>query len=350
MPEDAPKVLLGMTGGVDSSLSAWLLKRDGYQVVGVTLLFHDAPSIQKKIEHAKDVAESLGIEHHVVDLTERFATEVKAQTLAGIEAGRYPFPCSICTPGLKIPALFECAREYGCDKVATGHYARITTDEEFGVGLLDYQLRVPFDKHKDQTYLLYRLTQEQLSRLIFPLADIHKGVVRRMAMQHGVMQFAPVEDGQGTPCFFGDGSFADWLEGEGGIVPTSGSIVSLVDAKKVGAHEGLHRYEPGQEVDGRFVITKDVERNELLVGPRNLASFEMCQLKNVHWTSVEPLSKKRSCRARFTADGHSVPVKITPTADGVAVLINETMSGLVEGQDVVLYSDDLVLGGGTIAY
>ena len=129
MSEDAPKVLLGMTGGVDSSLSAWLLKRDGYQVVGVTLLFHDAPSIQKKIEHAKDVAETLGIEHHVVDLTERFATEVKAQTLAGIEAGRYPFPCSICTPGLKIPALFECAREYGCDKVATGHYARITTDE-----------------------------------------------------------------------------------------------------------------------------------------------------------------------------------------------------------------------------
>ena len=185
------------------------------------------------IAHALDrAAETLGIEHHVVDLTERFATEVKAQTLAGIEAGRYPFPCSICTPGLKIPALFECAREYGCDKVATGHYARITTDEEFGVGLLDYQLRVPFDKHKDQTYLLYRLTQEQLSRLIFPLADIHKGVVRRMAMQHGVMQFAPVEDGQGTPCFFGDDSFADWLEGEGGIVPAK--KVDVIDTTGAG--------------------------------------------------------------------------------------------------------------------
>lgn len=348
MPSESFKVLLGMTGGVDSSTSAWILKRDGYQVVGVTLLFHDCATTEAKVEQAKRVAEQLEIEHHIVDMRERFSAEVVDSFVVAANAGVVGNPCLQCTTSLKLPLLFEQAEEYGCDAVATGHYARVTS-EGYGVGLLDYQLRSPLDRSKDQTYLLYRLTQEQLARLMFPLADINKPVVRKMAMQVGLQRLSPLHDGQGEPCFFEGSSAVDWLGRCDGLDATSGDIVDITSHVVVGHHEGLYRYMPGDRVDEGYVIAKDAEQGELYVGPFNLSSTELAVLEDMHWTSIEPPTRRRSCRVRIGYDATPVPAHILCTDAGVAVTFTRPVRGVYPGLPVVLYSDDLVLGGGIVA-
>lgn len=351
-----------MSGGVDSSTCAWMLKRDGHQVVGVTLRFHESAHRDAQLVKAHDIADKLGIDYHVIDARDRFGELVKTRLGESAAAGAYPNPCSICTPELKIPLLFEQMERYGCEYVATGHYARVTS-QEAGFGLLPYQLRSSLDRSKDQTYLLYRLSQEQLSKLMFPLAEIHKGVVRRTAMQAGLMPIVPVNDGQGEPCFFDGDTAADWLEGEGGLAAEQGDIVDLGSRKAIGTHDGLHRYEFGQRVKladdseeqqgefgpvEHFVVAKDHEHNELLVGPRGFAAHEMCRLRDVAWTSIEPLEKKRSCRVRLAWDRKPIPAQIVRSGDEILVAFNEVAYNVVPGREAVLYSDDLVLGGGVL--
>lgn len=349
MPSESSKVLLGMTGGVDSSTSAWLLKRDGHQVVGVTLLFHDSKTTDDKLAQAKRVVEKLEIEHHVVDMREQFASQVVTPYVQDIARGVAVTPCLRCTADLKIPLLFEQADAHGCDMVATGHYANVTSDE-FGVGLLDWQLRSPLDRSKDQTYLLYRLTQEQLSRMLFPLNDTTKGVVRRMAMQAGLQRLSPLHDGQGTPCFFNGKTPLAWLDEDGRLASSTGAIVDIMSRQEIGKHQGLNRYGIGDRVEGdRYVISKDPETNELLVGPLNLATTELVVLEDVHWTSIEPPQRRRSCKARIAYDATPVPAHILCTDTGVVVTFTKPVRGIYPGLPVVLYSDDLVLGGGIVA-
>lgn len=382
------KILLGMSGGIDSSVAAWILKRDAHEVVGVTLRFHDSPQRAAAIERAQSCAAMLGIEHHVIDLSDEFARMVKDYTTREFEEGRFPNPCTVCTRDLKMATLFEQARAFGCEQVATGHYARVTEDTN-GFQLLPYQLRKPLDLSKDQTYLLYALSQEQLARLVFPLADLYKGVVRRMAMRAGLMRVAPVNDGQGEPCFYDDEGFVTWLEGEGGLERDTGDIVYLGDNSVLGTYEGQYRFAPDQslgtfaiahevngedgaasdETDGQgicliedqmscpsvsseeelFVVFKDVTSHRVYAATRAVAGAEMCFLRDVHWTSIEPPEGKRSCRARIAYDRKPVPAQVVCSEDGVVVAFGERVGGVRAGQPVVLYSDDLVLGGGIVA-
>lgn len=339
-----------MSGGVDSSTSAWILKRDGHQVVGVTLRFHDSARLEAKARKAVEVAEKLGIEHHVVDARQRFFREllVAFARTASLQ-GSIVNPCLICTSQLKVPLLFEAADAYGCDAVALGHYAKVTS-EGFGVGLKRYQLRSAADRSKDQSFLLHRLGQEQLSRLIFPLQDTSKGVVRRMAMQAGLQRLSPVNDGQGTPCFFDDGGAVEWLAGPGGVEAKPGDVVDLGTHERIGRHEGLYRHELGSEyAPGIFAIAKDLERNELLVGPAALARTELVELSDMFWTSVEPPEKRRSCRVRTAYGTVPVPAQLVAMGDGRAVASFTTpVAGIHAGSTLVFYSDDLVLGGGTV--
>lgn len=338
-----------MSGGVDSSTSAWLLKRDGHQVVGVTLLFHDSPHNAEKVAQAARVAEKLGIEHHVVDARERFEHEVERAFAQDAQAGIISNPCVRCSAELKMPLLFEQAGAFGCERVATGHYAAVTSDA-YGVDLLDYQLRAPLDRSKDQTFLLYRLNQEQLSRLVFPLNATTKGVVRRMAMQAGLQRLSPLHDGQGIPCFFDDGDAEQWLEGAGGVEGRPGPIVDLASHERRGSHEGLFRYMPGDVLeDGSCVAAKDLEGNVLYVGPKQFSTVELVVLEDMHWTSVTPPKKMRSCRARIAYDARPVPAHVLCTGGGVVVTFTKPVCGVCAGMPVVLYSDDLVLGGGVVA-
>lgn len=366
------KILLGMSGGIDSCVAAWLLKRDACDVVGVTLRFHESPLRDAAISRAQECAQKLGIEHHVIDMREEFARIVKEPTAKLFAEGLSPNPCSICSRELKMDALFQQAEVFGCETVATGHYARVTHDDE-GFQLLPYQLRKPIDKSKDQTYLLYALTQEQLSRLVFPLADIHKGVVRRMAMQAGLMRVAPVNDGQGDPCFFDGEGVAHWLEEEEGFEPDHGDIVYISDNAVIDSYEGQYRYGPDQELgrykvhaaaqgDGRqdespvaledeelFAIYKDVHQHRIYAGTRAVAGTELCLLRDVCWTSIEAPAEKRSCRVRTSYARKPLPAQVVCKDEGVVVAFSERIGGIGAGQTLVMYSDDLVLGGGVVA-
>ena len=359
-----------MSGGIDSSVAAWILKRDAHEMVGVTLRFHDSPQRAAAIERAQSCAQMLGIEHHVIDLRDEFARMVKDYTAREFAAGRYPNPCTVCTGDLKMAALFDQADVLGCEQVATGHYARVTSDET-GFQLLPYQLRKPLDKSKDQTFLLYTLSQEQLARLVFPLEDLHKGVVRRMAMRAGLMRIAPVNDGQGEPCFYDDAGFVAWLEDEGGLERDAGDIVYLGDNSVIGNYEGQYRYGPDESLgsyaisdgdedgtnrsdqtvphdDELFVVHKDPAAHRIYAATRNIAGTEMCLLRDACWTSIEPPEGKRSCRVRVAYDRKPVPAQVICKEDGVVVAFGERVGGVRVGQPIVLYSDDLVLGGGIV--
>ena len=348
MSGEPERVLIALSGGVDSSTSAWMLKRDGYQLVGVTLFFHDSERTQAKIAQARHVAELLGIEHHVLDMRERFEQEVERAYIADVDRGVRANPCIRCSSKLKIPALLEQADLYGCSRVATGHYANVTHDG-FGVGLLPRQLRSGADRSKDQTFLLYRLSQEQLARLMFPLAPSTKGVVRRTAMQAGLQRLSPLNDGQGIPCFFDDLSAEEWIAAHDGKACAEGPIIDISSGVQVGTHQGLFRYAPGQKLPGGgYVVSCDWERNVLFAGPRAYGARESVVLTDVHWTSIEPPSRRRSCRARIGYDANLVPAHVLCTEEGVVVAFTTPVLGLYAGLDVVLYSDDLVLGGGIV--
>lgn len=348
MPHAGDSVLLGLSGGVDSSVCAWLLKRGGRDVVAVTLRFCDTPATREKTAHAAQTCEQLGIEHHVIDARERFAAAVERPFAAAAAAGDGANPCVGCTAQLKVPLLLEAAREHGCARVATGHYAAVTADE--GRSLLSWQLRCPKDKSKDQSFLLYALEQEQLAQLEFPLANRTKPSVRQLAMRAGLQRLSPLHDGQGTPCFFGDGDGAAWLEGAGALEPAAGEVVSLAGGAKLGRHDGLHRYACGQRWgEGLYVVGKDVRENVLVVAPHVLAGAERVLLSDVFWTSIEPPQRKRSCRVRTAYDATPHPAQLVPTADGLLVNFTRPLVGLYPGQLLVFYSDDLVLGGGHIA-
>ena len=360
-----------MSGGIDSSMAAWALQRDAHEVVGVTLRFHESRQRASALERAQATALSLGIEHHVVDLREKFAQLVKKPTAQGFAEGLFCNPCVACTSDLKIPALFEQAEMLGCDYVATGHYARITQDEA-GFRLLKYQLRVPLDKFKEQTFLLYKLTQEQMSHMLFPLEDMHKGEVRRDVMRYGLMRLAPVDDGQGEPCFYDGKGYLQWLEGEGGLKPDSGEISYIGDGSVVGRYEGQYRFAPDASLgsfsikavqqlhcdnsdesplaveheEELFAVMKDVGEKRIIGAPRALAGSEMTMVRDVHWTSVEPPDEKRSCKVRLAYGRKPLPAQILIRDGRVIVAFNERVMGVRAGQPLVFYSDDIVLGGG----
>ena len=365
-----------MSGGVDSSMAAWALKRDAHEVVGVTFRFHDSPLRAAAIVRAQQTAEQLGIEHHVVDMREQFQRVVKDATAQQFSQGYFPFPCTVCTRDIKIPALFEQAEIFSCEKVATGHYAQITSDDT-GYQLLKYQLRVPLDWYKDQTFLLYTLTQDQMKDLIFPLEDMHKGEVRRDAMRNGLAPYALVDDGQGEPCFYNGVGYLRWLEGAGGLKPEPGDIIYLADQSRVGTYQKQYELEPDAslgvypikslqipEVDEGsdeepepvevihdeelFAVHKDIANKRIYAGTRALAGSEMVTLKDVVWTSIEPPTDKRSCRVRLSYDRKPLPAQILIRDGRVVVAFNERVLGVRTGQPVVFYSDKLVLGGGIV--
>ncbi len=367
------RILLGMSGGVDSTMAAWLLKHDGHEVVGVTLRFHDSPLRAQAIMRAQQTAEQLGIEHHVVDMHEQFKRKVKDETARRFAEGGFFYPCVTCTHELKIPALFEQADAFGCEKVATGHYANITSDTD-GFQLLPYQLRVPLDKHKEQTFLLYMLTQEQMARLMFPLFDMVKGETRRDAMRYGLTTLAEVNDGQGEPCFYDRLGYARWLETAAGFKPERGDIVYVGDQRKIGSYIGQYHYErddslgeypiegfkPLDEDDPEselvpyvhdeelFVIHKDIAGKRILAGTRALAGSEMVQVRDVHWTSIEAPSEKRSCRVRVSYERKALPAQVAVREGRTFVAFNGHVLGVRPGQPIVFYSDSLVLGGGIV--
>ncbi len=352
-----------MSGGVDSSVVAGLLARDGHEVIGITLQLYDhgqatsrkgACCAGQDIHDARNAAEILGIPHYVLDYERRFADAVMRPFADSYVAGETPIPCVTCNQEIKFRDLLETARDLGADTLATGHYVQ-RRDGRAGPEL--YRAR---DGDRDQSYFLFATTREQLEHLWFPLGGMLKPEVRALAREFG-LGLAEKADSQDI-CFVPKGRYSDVIERlkPGALAP--GDIVH-VDGRRLGRHRGIINYTIGQRRglgipsgEPLFVVRLSAERNEVVVGPRDFLRTRGLVLKKANWLGDEPLTAGSAlgAYARVRSSQPPQPAEVFVDAEGmVEVVLRDGETGVAAGQACVLYADGSpearVLGGGWIA-
>ena len=338
------KVLVGMSGGVDSSVCAALLKNDGYEVLGITLdLFGDTSDSQRD---AKSVCDNLGIEHIVSDLKNEFKSFVIDDFINEYINGRTPNPCIVCNRTIKFGEMLKLADKFGCDKIATGHYAKIV--EKGGRFLLCRGE----DKSKDQSYVLYCLTQEQLSRVVFPLASHSKDEVRATAEGLNLVN-ANKKDSQDI-CFVPDGDYAAFIEKTADFVSQMGDYLDI-SGKVLGQHKGVIRYTIGQRKGlgialGKpaFVIDKNPETNSVIIGDEAHLFYKKVYVENLNFIPFDELNGEMNVFCKLRYRHTEQPATIRPYKNGVLVEFTAPQRAPSPGQAAVFYDDDIVVGGGTI--
>lgn len=343
MSEVKQKVYVGMSGGVDSSLTAALLLEQGYDVTGVYMKnwTQDLPGLKcpwaDDLADAKRVAVQLGIDFKVYDFEQEYKQKVVDYMIDEYKRGRTPNPDIMCNQEVKFRLFLDAALEDGADMIATGHYARV----EHGV------LKMAADTNKDQTYFLYRVTGEALQKTLFPLGGYAKPVVREMAKQRGLYTAAK-KDSQGI-CFVGQIGIRDFLRQY--VVATPGDIVDTQTSKKIGRHDGAIFYTLGQrhglDVGGGlpyYVVGKDMDKNEVYVS-RDLTDESLwkssVQLADIHWING-PVEGDVHVRIR-----HRAPL-VKATLAGTTLQLSDAQRAVTAGQSAVLYVGEDCVGGGIV--
>ena len=348
------RVLVGMSGGVDSSVAALLLKEQGYDVEGVTLrLCADPDCITEKSlaaeKDAADVANHLNIPHRVWDYSRLFRDTVVDNFAAVYRNGETPNPCIVCNRCIKFGRMLDQALEEGYDAIASGHYVRSEWDEEKGRWLL----KKGVDPARDQSYVLYMLTQHQLAHIVFPLGGYHKSELRQIAEERGLVT-ANRPDSQDI-CFVPDGDYLAFLETQMGYRGMQGHFVSE-DGRILGEHRGLAAYTIGQRKglgiafgEPRFVITKDAVTNTVVLGKNESLFSDSLIAENANWIAVEKPKEPLRVTARTRYQQKEVFATVECYGEtGFRVTFDEPQRAVTPGQAVVLYQGDLVVGGGTI--
>ena len=349
----ANRALIGMSGGVDSSVAAYLTQKAGYECLGATMRLFDGPDSSccsiDNVEDAGSVAFRLGMRFHVFNFTEDFRTHVMEHFAQSYESGLTPNPCIECNRHLKFSRFLERAKVLGCDYVVTGHYARIRQDETSG----RYLLCKATDSAKDQTYFLYCITQEQLSHTLFPLGELTKAQVRQIAQEQGFVN-AKKRDSQDI-CFVPDGDYLAFLNQFTGKDYPAGDYLDL-QGNMVGRHKGAVGYTLGQRKGlgiamGQpvYVCGKDMRANTVTVGPNEALFHRGLRANGWNWfpfpALTEPMRVMAKARSRMTEQ----PATVYPEEGGFArVEFDEPQRAITPGQAVVLYRGDMVIGGGTI--
>ena len=353
------KVLIAMSGGVDSSVAAYLIRECGFQCIGAMMRLFDnciLPAGQESsccslddAEDARSVAHRLGFPFYVFNSKADFEEKVIRKFIASYEAGATPNPCIDCNRHLKFEHLLRKAMELGCDYVATGHYARIRKDPDTN----RYLLYRAADPGKDQSYVLACLNQDQLAHTLFPLGEMSKSDARRIAEEQGFIN-ARKRDSQDI-CFVPDGDYVSFMERYTGRHYTPGDFLDL-EGNVVGRHRGAVSYTLGQRKGlglamgaPVYVCSKDMERNTVTVGPNEALFSDTLIGSDWNWFPFEALSEpiRVSAKARYNQPPQSAAVY--PLSDGTAkVVFDQPQRALTPGQAVVLYDGDLVVGGGTI--
>jgi tRNA-specific 2-thiouridylase len=364
------RVVVAMSGGVDSSVAAALLREAGDEVVGVTMQLWGKEacasagtrlccSVRDAMD-AKAVARRLGIRHEVLELEREFRANVMGYFVESYHAGLTPNPCIACNDRIKFGALLTYAEALGCPLLATGHYARSAYDAEEGRHLLK-RAAAP---EKDQSYVLFNLTQAQLSRARFPIGDLSKLQVREVARSLGLAT-ADKPDSQDV-CFVRDRNKDGFLRRALGVAEEPGPITDL-GGNVLGTHQGLLGYTIGQReglgiAAGRplYVVALDQPRNRLVVGSREDLLRRTLVAERVNWVSIRPPTEPRRAWARIRSRHEPAPATVTPLsadeagratagpATTVRVEFDEPQSAITPGQAVVFYDGELVLGGGWI--
>ena len=348
-------IVVAMSGGVDSAGAALLLQREGYQVSGVTLRLHpykDRPGLcgsAEEIDTAAAVAKSIGIPHTVLDFSPLFQREVMDKFVSEYVRGHTPNPCIDCNRCIKFGALLDWALDHGADALATGHYARVDYDEKSGRWLL---LRGR-DHRKDQSYVLYQLTQHQLSHLLLPVGSYEKPALRAMAAEAGLVN-AQKADSQDI-CFVPDGNYMSFLQSYGGVEPLPGDFVDR-EGRVLGRHKGLEAYTPGQRKGlgvsadrPLYVLHKDRETNTVLLGDNEELFTRELIANQVNFISIPRLTAPIRVTAKTRYSQREAEATVEPlAANRIRVIFDEPQRAITPGQAVVLYDGEKVVGGGTI--
>ena len=351
----AKHVCVAMSGGVDSAGAALLLQRLGYQVSGVTLRLHackDRPGLcgsADDMETARTVAARLGIPHTVLDLCDLFRTAVMDRFVSEYVSGRTPNPCIDCNREIKFGALLDWALAHGADAIATGHYARVGYDEAAGRWLL---LRGQ-DRRKDQSYVLYQLTQHQLAHLLLPVGTYEKPALRALAREAG-LENADKADSQDI-CFVPDGDYVGFLRSYGGVEPVPGDFVDR-EGHILGRHKGLECYTTGQRKGlgissdaPLYVLRKELDTGRVVLGPNSALFTRELTAERVNWISIDGLTAPMAVTAKTRYSQRKAPAVAEPLPDGrIRVVFEEPQRAITAGQAVVLYDGEKVVGGGTI--
>lgn len=353
------RALIAMSGGVDSSVAAFLMKEQGYECIGVTMKLFQNDDIGVSGEHtccslddvedARSIAFQLGMPHYVFNFADRFKECVMDKFVKAYETGATPNPCIDCNRYLKFNKLFQRAKELQYDYVVTGHYAQIGYDEETG----RYLLKKALDPSKDQSYVLYTLTQEQLKHIQFPLGGMTKTQARESAEANGFIN-ARKHDSQDI-CFVPDGKYADFIEGYTGKTYPEGDFISA-DGKVLGKHRGIIRYTIGQRkglyissTAPLYVCKVDPQSNTVTLGRDEELRSDTLIANDINLISVKdlytPMRLKAKVRYRHT-EQWATAVQIDE--DTIKVVFDEPQRAITKGQSVVLYDGDIVVGGGTI--
>lgn len=352
------KALIAMSGGVDSSAAAWLTRQMGYTCMGATLRMFDSSilpescscSAAEDVEDAQAVARKLDMPFHVIDAREAFAGRVIGDFIRTYESGATPNPCINCNRYLKFDLFLRSAQALGCDKIVTGHYARV----EFDKSRNRWLLKKAADASKDQSYVLYCLTQEQLAHTLLPLGGLTKDQSRAIAEAQGFLN-ARKRDSQDI-CFVPDGDYVAFMEHYTGKTYTPGDFLDQ-SGNVVGKHRGAVCYTLGQRKGlglamgaPVYVCAKDMDKNTVTVGPNDALFATALRATDFNWIAIPELKEPLAVTARARYNQKEQPAVVYPEADGsVRVVFDQPQRAMTPGQAVVLYQDDLVLGGGTIA-
>jgi tRNA-uridine 2-sulfurtransferase len=349
------RVIVAMSGGVDSAVAAGLLVREGYEVIGITMRLWSRDDAEGRLhqkrccgvedtEDARAAAEVLGIPHYVLNLEEEFGRRVVDYFVGEYERGRTPNPCLACNEHVKFRALLDRAVALDAERLATGHYARIRR------GTDGFELHRALDANKDQSYVLYTLQQPELQRLLFPVGEYAKPEIRRLALEMGL----PLHDKPDSAeiCFVPGNDYRAFLAER---LPSRPGSVSDTDGKTVGRHDGIAGFTIGQRKGigafggKRFVTDIDPELNLITIGSEDGLMSDRLWTEGVSWTAGRPPAEAFEAMVKVRYKSEPVLARVSVHADSLEVAFSQPLRAITPGQAAVLYDGERVIGGATIA-